>query len=103
MLAGEVKPGDTLFVYAKAEQGPPMPLAVVRKQAADLPLQVTLNDAMAMTPQMKLSSFSQVKIGARISRSGNAVSQSGDLFGEVSAVTVGRSEPVVVRITQRAP
>jgi len=97
-LAAYVSPEQSLFIYAKALRGPPMPLAAVRKQVKDLPLQLTLNDAMAMMPQMKLSSFKQVKIGARISKSGNAIGQTGDLFGEVQPVTVGQAETVNVII-----
>jgi cytochrome c-type biogenesis protein CcmH len=102
-LVEQVAVGDTLFIYAKAEDGPPMPLAVVRKQAAEWPQRVTLNDTMAMTPQMKLSAFDRVQIGARISRSGNATAQSGDLVGEVGAVAVDRAEPVTVIINRRQP
>ncbi len=97
-LTSQASPEDSLFIYAKALRGPPMPLAAVRKQVKDLPLQLTLNDAMAMMPQMKLSSFKQVKIGARISKSGNAIGQTGDLFGEVAPVTVGQAAMVNVVI-----
>jgi len=61
-LKSKVSGSDTLFIFAKALQGPPMPLAALKKTVADLPLSVTLNDAMAMMPQMKLSNFEDVKI-----------------------------------------
>lgn len=74
-----VSPTDTLFVFAKAESGPPMPLAAYRGTVADLPLEVTLDDSMAMMPQMKLSAFKRVKVSARISRGGTPTVQAGDI------------------------
>jgi cytochrome c-type biogenesis protein CcmH len=81
-----VKPGDLVFVYAKAASGPPMPLAVKRLTVSDLPAEVTLSDADAMMPQMKLSAFDLVVVGARISKTGNPVAQPGDLFVEVGGI-----------------
>lgn len=81
-------PGDTVFIYAQALSGPKMPLAIVRKQVSELPLTVNLTDAMAMTPAMKLSSFGQVKLLARISKSGNAMPQPGDLIGVIEQVAL---------------
>ncbi len=89
-LAPELKnmasPSDTVFVYAQALSGPKMPLAIVRKQVSDLPLTVSLNDSMAMMPDMKLSNFANVKLLARVSKSGNAMSQPGDLIGVIEEV-----------------
>jgi len=85
-LASKVSPGDTLFVYARAVEGPPMPLAVVRGRAADLPLRFSLDDSMAMSPAMKLSAFPKVVVTARISKSGSATPQPGDLQGTSGAV-----------------
>jgi len=75
-----------VFVYARAMQGPPMPLAVKRLQLQDLPLTLSLDDDDAMMPSMKLSSFDQVVVGARVSFSGNPVSQSGDFYTELESV-----------------
>ena len=77
---------DTVFIYAQAISGPKMPLAIVRKHVSDLPLTVSLNDSMAMMPNMKLSNFASVKLLARISKSGNAMTQPNDLIGIIEQV-----------------
>jgi cytochrome c-type biogenesis protein CcmH len=102
-LQSKAKPNDLLFIYAKALSGPPMPLAAVRKKVSDLPLSIRLDDSMAMMPQMKLSGFSEVSIGARISMSGNPSAQTGDLEGEIKPVTPGQSEVVQVVINSVHP
>jgi len=94
---------DTLFVYARAMNGPKMPLALVKMTAGDLPATVTLDDSVSMMPSMTLSSMEQVEVIARISKSGQAVMQSGDLFGSVSAVKTDQSETVNVVISELAP
>jgi cytochrome c-type biogenesis protein CcmH len=88
-LTKKVTPTDTVFVFAKAMTGPPMPIVVIRAQVKDLPQRFTLDDSMAMTPTMKLSNFQEVVVGAKISKSGSATPQSGDLRGEVASVKVG--------------
>ncbi|MGD8619876.1 MAG: c-type cytochrome biogenesis protein CcmI [Gammaproteobacteria bacterium] len=102
-LAAQVKPDDTVFVFARAAQGPRMPLAIVRKQVRDLPLSVSLDDSLAMSPAMVLSKFSEVSVGARISRSGNAMPQSGDLQGSKSPVAVGKDQTVAITIDSQVP
>jgi cytochrome c-type biogenesis protein CcmH len=88
-LAGNVSPGDTVFIFARAIEGPRMPLAIVRKTVADLPISFVLDDSMAMSPAMKLSNFANVVVGARISKTGNAMPSPGDLSGQVSGVKLG--------------
>ncbi|MCG7932988.1 MAG: c-type cytochrome biogenesis protein CcmI, partial [Candidatus Thiodiazotropha lotti] len=82
-LQAKAKPNDLVFIYAKAVSGPPMPLAAVRKKVSDLPISISLDDSMAMMPQMKLSGFNEVVVGARISMSGSPTAQAGDLEGEI--------------------
>lgn len=69
-VATQVAPTDTVFVFARAASGPSIPLAVRRLRAADLPAQLTLSDADAMQPGLKLSDFKDVQLMARVSRSG---------------------------------
>jgi cytochrome c-type biogenesis protein CcmH len=86
---------ETLFILARAKNGPPMPLAVARHVVSDLPLTVTLDDSMAMTPMSKLSGFDDVEVLARVSRSGQAMPQTGDLFGRSEQVVKPGNSPVV--------
>ena len=69
-LKDKVKPDDTVFIFARASNGPPMPLAAKRVTVAQLPIEVELSDADAMMPQMKLSDFAEVQLVARVSRAG---------------------------------
>lgn len=95
-LAGEAAPGDTLFVFARAEGGSRMPLAVLRTQASALPLDFSLDDSMAMSPMAKISGASAVRIEARVSRSGGATPQPGDLVGTSDVVKPGASGVKIV-------
>jgi cytochrome c-type biogenesis protein CcmH len=101
-LANRVAPTDTLFVYARAVVGSRMPLAIVRAQVRDLPYRFTLDDSLAMAPGMHLSTHKQVVIGARISKSGSAAPQAGDLQEVTDPVAVGtRDVTVLIRTETR--
>ena len=100
-LAGDVKGDETVFIFARAVTGPPMPLAVLRKQARDLPLEFTLDDTMAIMPALKLSTAREVVVGARISKTGNALPQPGDLEGLSGKISIGDSAPVRIVIDHR--
>lgn len=102
-IVRDTEPEDTLFIFAKAVNGPPMPLAVVRKKVKDLPLEVILDDSLSMIPSMKLSNFDKILVSARISTSGNATPQSGDYISEASIITSGQIEPVSIIINQQLP
>ncbi len=95
-LAERVAPQDTVYVFARAPGGPPMPLAVIRAQVKDLPLDFTLDDGDAIDPAMSLSQFSQVEVVARISRSGDAIPRSGDLQGSSGVVGAAQTARVVI-------
>ncbi len=92
---------DTVFIYAKALSGPPMPLAIVRKQVSDLPVTVLLNDAMAMMASQKLSNYKAVKVMARISKSGTAMPQAGDWVGSVELTELKQKQSVMIVINQQ--
>ncbi len=94
---------DVLFVYAQAIGGSPMPLAVYRTEAGALPLEVTLDDTLAMMPTHKISDFDEVKIQARISKSGTAEVSSGDLIGVIENVQVLETQALNLQINTIVP
>jgi cytochrome c-type biogenesis protein CcmH len=90
-LRAQAAAGDVVFVFARPASGGRMPLAVLRAKVSDLPLSFKLDDSMAMAPGMTISSVPLVTVGARISKTGNALPQPGDLAGETTGVAPGTS------------
>lgn len=88
-LKGKVKPSDVVFIYATPANGERMPLAIFKTTVAQLPLAFTLDDSTAMTPERKLSGAGEVLVKVRVSKSGNAMPQSGDLACTLGPVKVG--------------
>lgn len=101
-LRGRVADTDTVFVFARPVAGPRMPLAATRLTVKDLPARFSLDDSMSMAGGPKLSEQKQVTVGARISKSGNAIPQPGDLEGLVEGVSVG-SDGVRLTISRIVP
>lgn len=99
----QINKDNIVFIYAQALNGPPMPLAVVRKTVAELPVKVTLDDSMAMMPMAKISKFKQIRVSAHISRSGIANKQSGDLFGTSGPLDLSKTKETSVTINQVFP
>lgn len=96
-LAGQAKPDDVIFVFARAEDGQRMPLAAMRRTVADLPLSFSFDDSMALPGGRKISDFKTVSIEARIAKAGKAQTSSGDLFGSVSGVKAGKTNvPLII-------
>ncbi|MNN68031.1 hypothetical protein D3C81_1837060 [compost metagenome] len=101
-LAAKVQPDDTLFIFARAASGPPMPLAAKRLKVADLPVEVSLSDADAMMPQLKLSNFAEIRLVARVSRAGTPTA--GEWVGQsevLKTAEVGDQKLVIDRADQK--
>lgn len=102
-LRAQLPAEATLFVFARATNGMPMPLAVVRLPASALPADVTLDDSKAMAPQAALSRFETVQLVARVSVSGKPIASSGDFEGSIAAVATSTREPIEVTIDHVVP
>ncbi|OPX56780.1 cytochrome c-type biogenesis protein CcmH [Oceanospirillum multiglobuliferum] len=99
-LKAQAKPEDTVFVFARSPAGgPPMPLAAARFTVADLPVDITLDDSMAVAPMARLSSAQQVNLTARITKAGTPEPQAGDLQGMSGPYPVSHQEVVSIIIT----
>lgn len=96
VLAKRIRPTDTVFVFARALDGPRMPLAIVKRPAGDLPFSFTLDDSSAMAPQFRLSGYPKVIVGVRVSASGDATPRSGDLAGQIGPVDLGSGKLVLM-------
>lgn len=96
-LKAKAKPGNVVYIFARAPPGgPPMPLAIIKAQVKDLPMQFTLDDSKSIMPSTKLSGFSHAVVAARVSMSGDASAHSGDLQGMSPVVSVGATGVDVV-------
>ncbi len=102
-LQQKTRAGDTVFIYAKAVNGPRFPVAAARYRISDLPMEITLDDSLAVMTEAKLSDFPRVNVGARVSSSGNAITQSGDLIGERQNIQVGDEGVVEIVIDSVQP
>lgn len=97
-IQSKLDPQDLVFVFARAVNGPPPPLAVRRFRVADLPINITLSDQDAMVPQFKMSLFKDITVSARVSKSGQPVAQPGDYQSESIQAKPGQSENLVLNI-----
>ncbi len=102
-VAVRASPDDTVYVFARAAQGPRMPVAIVRAKVRELPFEVELDESRAMAGGPSLASQHEVYVGARISRSGEAMARAGDLEGVAGPVPVATKTPVEVRIARVIP
>jgi cytochrome c-type biogenesis protein CcmH len=101
-MAGKASPNDSLYIFARAKVGPKAPLATLRLQVKDLPTSFSLNDSMARSG-VQLSTFpAEVVVGARISKSGSPMPQSGDLQGFSQPIRIGGKD-IKVLIDQQLP
>ncbi|HSH55011.1 MAG TPA: c-type cytochrome biogenesis protein CcmI [Methylotenera sp.] len=98
-LASKLDPSATVFIFARSTQGAPMPVAIVRTTARDLPYAYHLDDSTALIPDHKLSQAGKVVLVARVSKSGDAKPQAGDLEG-ISAAVVPDGRVVDIEIDQ---
>jgi cytochrome c-type biogenesis protein CcmH len=102
-LLKEIKENDVLFIFARAVSGPPMPLAAIKRQARELPVSIVLDDSSMLRSGTSLAQFEQLKLGARVSHSGQPIAQSGDLQSEVQVVKLGSKETILLHIDQLLP
>ena len=97
-VAEKVNAGDTVFIIARAQNGPPAPLAVKRLTVADLPISVTLTPADAMLPQLSIATFPQLELVARVSKTGQPITQPGDIQSDAVATSNTASDEITLTI-----
>ena len=102
-LQSLVNSNQAIYIYARASNGPRMPLAVAKMKVGDLPFEVTLDDSLAMSPELRLSGFDEVVVTARVSMNGGAIPSSGDLSGKSSKLKLGEVESITVSINEVLP
>ncbi len=95
-LIAKMSPTDRVFIFAQAPQGPKMPIASLKIDSRQLPYHFTLDDSVSMSPNDKLSNHAEVTISARVSKSGQAMAQSGDLQGKIGPVKLGQQGVAIV-------
>lgn len=95
-LVAKMSPSDRVFIFAQAPQGPRMPIASLKIDAKQLPYSFTLDDAVSMSPNDKLSNHTEVMISARVSKSGQPMAQSGDLQGKIGPIKLGQQGVAIV-------
>ena len=102
-LQNNVDPNTTMFVFARAAEGPPMPLAVYKGTAGEIPLSVKLDDSMAMMPNMSLSRFQEIIVGVRLSSNGQPQGQAGDYEGFSGRIVLSDTDLVDVIVNSVKP
>ncbi len=102
-LKARLDPSTTVFVFATPPDGSRMPVAALKRTVSDLPLDIKLSDADAMAPVARISNYDQVRVGARVSLSGNPIASSGDLISDTKTVDVSAKQPIELLIDHRQP
>ncbi len=102
-LKAGLDPSTTVFIFATPPDGSRMPVAALKRTVSDLPLDIKLSDADAMAPVARISNYDQVRVGARVSLSGNPIASSGDLISDTKTVDVSAKQPTELLIDHRQP
>lgn len=103
VAAAAVQPDQLVFIYARASEGPAMPLAAARLTVGELPATVTLDESMAMVPGMTLSAFPSITVGARVSGNGDPLPQSGDWYSERQNISHAQEPSLSLNIDRQLP